>query len=383
MTEKLYDYDSYATEFDAEVLSCENTDKGYKSVLDKTLFFPEEGGQSCDKGNINGIEITYAELCGDVIYHYSREPFVVGETVHGIIDFVPRYRNMQNHTGEHIICGIAHSLHGCENVGFHLGADYVTMDLDRPLTQEDIDRIELLANEAVYKNVPVTACYPDKASLGSIDYRSKSEIEGRVRLVTVEGYDICACCAPHVARTGEIGIIKILDWINYKGGVRLNILCGSDALRDYNERYKRNLRISNLLSAKQEDVCPAVERLLAEVNSLRQQLGEKSRLISQLYIDSVCETEENIIIFVDSMSRDELRNTVNGLKAKTSKSAAVFCGSDESGYSYIIGSDNTDLKAIAPELNKSLNGRGGGTPQMIQGNVLSGRQSIKEYMENI
>ena len=160
MTEKLYDYDSYATEFDAVVLSCENTDKGYKTRLDKTLFFPEEGGQSCDSGTVDGIRITYVELCGDDIWHYSESPFETGASVHGSIDFAPRYRNMQNHTGEHIICGIAHKLHGCENVGFHLGADYVTMDLDKPLTAEDIDNIQRLANEAVYKNLPVTAYYP-------------------------------------------------------------------------------------------------------------------------------------------------------------------------------------------------------------------------------
>lgn len=383
MTEKLYDYDSYATEFDAVVLSCENTDKGYKTLLDKTLFFPEEGGQSCDSGTVDGIRITHVELCGDDIWHYSESPFETGASVHGIIDFAPRYRNMQNHTGEHIICGIAHKLHGCENVGFHLGADYVTMDLDKPLTAEDIDNIQHLANEAVYKNLPVTAYYPAESELSAIDYRSKSDIDGRVRLVNVEGVDICACCAPHVAKTGEIGIIKILDCINYKGGMRLNILCGSDALRDYDERYKRNLKISNLLSAKQEEVCPAVERLLEEVNSLKQQLGEKSRIISRLYVDTIADTRENICIFAEDMSRDEMRNTVNGAKAKTTKSAAVFCGNDESGYSYIIGSDNVDLKAIAPGLNSALGGRGGGTEQMIQGSVQATKETIEEYIKNM
>lgn len=383
MTEKLYDYDGYATEFDAVVLSCEDTGKGFKTLLDRTLFFPEEGGQCCDTGKIDGADITHVELCGDEIYHYSKTCFEVGTTVHGVIDFAPRYRNMQNHTGEHIICGIAHKLHECENVGFHLGADYVTMDLDKPLTQEDIDNIEVLANEAVYKNVPVTAYYPDKSELDTIAYRSKTEIKGGVRLVIVEGYDVCACCAPHVARTGEIGIIKILDWINYKGGVRLNILCGSDAVRDYDERYRRNLRISNLLSAKQEEVCSAVERLLDEISSLKQQISEKSSVIAKMYVDAVEATHENICVFATDVSRDEMRNIMNGIKDKTPGIAAVFCGDDESGYNYIAGSNSVDLKAVAQEFNKALSGRGGGTPQMIQGTVKSLKKEIRKYVLSI
>ena len=383
MTEKLYDYDSYLTEFDAVVLSCERTESGYKSVFDRTAFFPEEGGQCCDRGSVDGVEITHVELSGDTIYHHSDAPFEIGAKVHGVIDFELRFRNMQNHTGEHIICGVAHKLFGCENVGFHLGADYVTMDLDKSLGDDDIERIERLANEAVYANVPVTACYPSEDELKKAEYRSKGDISGKVRLVTVAGYDVCACCAPHVSMTGEVGIIKILDYIHYKGGMRLNILCGSDALKDYGERYKRNLRISNLLSSKQEDVCAAVKRLMDEVGSLKQQLGEKSRTISSMYVDLCDETDESICIFSKGLSRDEMRNIVNGLKFKTKKVAAVFCGDENSGYDYTIGSDNIDLKPKASALNDALGGRGGGTSQMIQGSVIAQKIKIEEYIKTI
>lgn len=383
MTKKLYDSDSYLASFEATVLSCEDTKRGFKVLLNKTAFFPEEGGQCCDTGRLNGADVTYVELLEDKIYHYCSSPFSPGDTVLGEVDFSLRYRNMQNHTGEHILCGIAHKLFGCENVGFHLGADYVTMDLDKPLTQENLDEIELLANEAVYKNVPVYAFYPDKATLDATDYRSKTEIEGAVRLVNVQGYDMCACCAPHVAKTGEIGIIKILDWINYKGGVRLNILCGSDALKDYNERYLRNLRISNLLSVKQEDVCAGVERLQDEISSLRQQLAQKSRLIADMYAQRAEASNGNICIFADELTRDEMRLTVNALKEKAPGIAAVFCGCDGEGYSYIIGSDTIDLKLVAPELNKALNGKGGGNGQMIQGSVSAKKEDIEKYVKGI
>jgi len=227
MTLKLYDTDSYATEFDAVVLSCNECEKGYEIVLDRTVFFPEEGGQCCDRGTLNGYDITDVQIKSNVIYHYSDTKFEIGAKVHGIIDFKLRFRNMQNHTGEHIICGIAHKLYGYENVGFHLGEDYVTMDLSGPLSKKQVHELELLANEAIYKNVSVTAYYPGKEKIKNMFYRGKSDIEGDIRIVRIKDYDVCACCAPHVAKTGEIGIIKIIDYTPHRGGMRLTILCGT------------------------------------------------------------------------------------------------------------------------------------------------------------
>ena len=383
MTEKLYDYSSYTTEFDAVVLTCEKAYNGYRITLDKTAFFPTEGGQTCDTGILNDITVTDVTLENDTIYHFTDKAIEVGSTVHGKIDFEERYRKMQNHTGEHIICGIAHKLHGCENVGFHLGGDYVTMDLDKPLTDSQIEEIEVLANKAVYANSEVRGYYPTKEELKKMDFRSKDGISGKVRLVVIEGYDICACCAPHVARTGEVGIIKILDRINYKGGMRLNILCGMDALKDYHERYKRNLYISNKLSAKQDDVCDATDKLLNDIVQLRHSLGEKSKEITKLYLDGIKETDESICMFVSRMSNGEIRHLANGAKDKTQKLAAVFCGDDASGYSYIIGSDTIDLKPLAQEINSALKGRGGGNSAMIQGSVSATKKEIKSFIENI
>ncbi len=381
MTEKLYDQNSYIQEFEATVISCTQTDNGYEIVLDKTAFFPTEGGQECDTGTLDGIVVKDVALKGEEICHYTDLPLEAGKTVHGAIDFEERYRKMQNHSGEHIICGIAHKLHGCENVGFHLGADYVTMDLDKPLTEEELRHIEILANKAVYANAQIKAYYPTEEELKNTDFRSKDGIEGKVRLVKIEGFDICACCAPHVARTGEIGIIKILDHINYKGGVRLNILCGMDALKDYQERYKRNLYISNILSAKQEEVCAAMDKLMETMADLRRQLGEKSKEITKLYLDNIHETQDNIIIFTKDMSSGEMRHIANGAMEKTPKLAAIFCGSDHEGYSYIIGSKGIDLKAHSADLNKALNGRGGGNSAMIQGSLGATEDEIRGYIE--
>ncbi len=383
MTNKLYDTDSYLQEFEATVLSCDKADNGYRVILDSTAFFPTEGGQECDTGTLGDAKVVAVVIENDTVYHYTDSPLTPRDKVHGSIDFEERYRKMQNHSGEHIICGIAHKLHGCENVGFHLGKDYVTMDLDKPLTEEQIREIEILANKAVYANAPIKAYYPASEELANIDFRSKDGIEGKVRLVVIEGYDICACCAPHVARTGEIGIIKILDWINYKGGVRLNILCGMDALLDYHERYKRNAYISNVLSAKQEEVCTALDRLNETISELRHNLGEKSKEITRLMLENIKETDDSIILFLEDMSSGEIRHLVNGIKEKTKKAAAVFCGNDTDGYSYIIGSDTTDLKPLAKEINAALSGRGGGTSLMIQGSVKATEAEIRKLAEKI
>ena len=382
MTIKLYDNDSYATEFDAQVVSCEKTDKGYKTLLDRTLFFPEEGGQCADKGEIDGVDITHVELRGDDIYHYSDTAFEAGQSVHGKIDFALRFRNMQNHTGEHIICGIAHKLYGYNNVGFHLGADYVTMDLDGELTADDLRKIEKLANEAVVANMPVTCRYPSAEELAELDYRAKLDITENVRIVTVGDVDMCACCAPHVAATGEIGIVKILDAIRYKGGMRLNILSGSLALEDYHQRYVRNVEISGLLSAKQQDIVPSVEKLLEDNNSLRQQLGEKNKLIASVIAEGVQPSDGNICLYNSILTPDMLRLVANDAMNKVGGILVVLCGSDVEGYKYVMATNDGDISSFVKDANAELNGRGGGKGSMAQGSFASSLEEIEKYFLN-
>lgn len=381
MTIKLYDTDSYLTEFEAKVLSCKECEKGFEVILDQTAFFPEEGGQCCDKGCIDGIEVIDVQLSDDSIVHYLKEALEAGKTVKGKIDFKVRFRNMQNHTGEHIICGIAHEKYGYENAGFHLGEDTVTMDLDGPLTKEQIDEIEFLANEAVYKNLEVSACYPPEEELEKIPYRSKSEIQGKVRIVTIDGVDICACCAPHVSRTGEVGIIKIVDFFAHRGGVRITLLCGFDALCDYRQRYAQTLAISNMLSVKQHETADGVKKLLDDMGKLRGEISEKSKALAALYADSIDETKENVILFT-TLNRDEMRDIVNRGMKKCKGIVAVLSGNDTDGYGYIFGSENVKLKDFSKELNSALNGRGGGSDTMIQGNLGAKKEEIESFMKN-
>ena len=381
ITIKLYDNDSYMTEFEAVVVSCEQEKKGYKIELDQTVFFPEEGGQCCDRGTLNGENVTYVELCGNTIYHYTDVSFEVGKNVHGKIDFELRYINMQNHSGEHVISGLSHNLYGCENVGFHLGDGYVTMDLDKPLTSEQLALIEKKANEIIYMNVPITAEYPDKEKLSEINYRAKLDLSENVRIVSIGDMDKCACCAPHVARTGEIGIIKILDAINYKGGMRLNILCGSLAVADYGERFKRNVEISNLLSAKQGEITEAVKKLLDDNIALKQSINAMCNTLSKSIVDSTPCSEGNICVFCDGLPAEYLRSVAPGLALKCNGVAVAFTGNDNEGYKYTIAVKDGDISPFVKEANQSLNGRGGGRGNIASGSFMTTREEIEKYFE--
>ncbi len=381
-TIKLYDADSHLYDFDASVISCEKTDKGFAIVLDKTAFFPEGGGQPADEGTLNGIAVTDVQIKDGVITHTTAEEIPAGSAVKGAVDSEIRFRRMQNHSGEHIVSGLIHKLFGYNNVGFHMGSEDVTLDLDGVLTREDLDKIEMLANRAVYENVNVRAEYPSPEILKDLDYRSKLDLTENVRIVTIEGYDVCACCAPHVNKTGEIGIIKLLDFLKYKGGVRIHMLCGFDALEDYNRRYKNVAAISAKLSAKQAEVYEAVERLSAELSAEKQAAGELKRQLVAMKIAALEPTDGNMVLVEKDMDMLNLRNLVNEAVQLCGGICAAFSGSDENGYNYIIASKNVPLRAEAKAINAALNGRGGGKDEMIQGSAKASEAEIRAYFLN-
>lgn len=379
MTEKLYYSDSNIKKFEAKVLSCSEENGKFAIVLDKTAFFPEGGGQFSDTGTLGERVVSDVQTVNGEIIHYANAPLTVGETVEGVIDWEQRFRRMQNHTGEHIVCGIAHKMYGYDNVGFHLGTHDVTMDLNGELTHEQIREIEYLANKAVGENVPVTVEFPTAAELEKMEYRSKLELTEDIRVVTIQGYDRCACCAPHVSRTGEIGMIKLLDFARWKGGVRIHMQCGLDAVDDFNVKYDNIAKISELLSSPQEKTADAVMRVLGEMQSLKQTIHELNRLLVDLKLKETEPTDGNMCFFEPAFGADELRAMVNGAVSKCSGVCAAFSGDDDNGYSYIIGSENVPLRNASKLINSSLSGKGGGTDQMIQGRVSAKRTEIIEF----
>ena len=380
-TVRLFDADSYLSAFSATVLFCEKNKNGkYETVLDATAFFPEMGGQYADTGTLDGIKISDAHIRDGVIYHISDEPTEVGKRVEGKIDFDARFRKMQHHTGEHIVSGFIHTLFGIENVGFHLNDECVTLDTSAPLSREQLDRVEDLANGAIYKDLPIVCEYPEPEELAKMEYRSKIELEGDVRMVTIEGVDACACCAPHVRSTAEVGIIKLLDAVSYKGGTRITMLCGADALRDYRARYESTVHIAHALSAKQDGVASAFDKLVADFEEYKRYAsGLKARVVS-LMAQQYGNTNAPICVFLDaSFDANVTRELANLLVEKTTAFVAVLSGDDGAGYSFTVASKTRDVRGLIPAIKEKLSGRGGGSAQMIRGSL----SCTKEQAERV
>ncbi|MBQ7354450.1 MAG: alanyl-tRNA editing protein, partial [Clostridia bacterium] len=312
MTEKLYYQDPYLFSFTATVRSCDPLGDGYAVVTDRTAFFPEEGGQYADTGLLSGIPVLDVQEKNGEILHLLSAPLPVGASVVGQIEEKQRLRKMQNHTGEHIVSGLFHSLYGLSNVGFHLGHDDVTIDLDGELSREDLCKVEYLANEAIWKNLPVRAEFPSPEVLSTLDYRSKLELTQNVRIVTIPGYDVCACCAPHVAYTGEVGQIKLLDFARYKGGVRIHMLCGMDALADYHGRYLATAAISAKLTAPQKEVVDAVERLAADLQEKKAQIARLQAALADELLRALPDGDTPALFFEDRLDTPARRALVNG-----------------------------------------------------------------------
>lgn len=380
-TEKLYYKDSHMFDFSARVLDCRETARGPALILDRTAFFPEGGGQLADTGSLGAVKVLDVHEKEGEILHYCDGPLMPGERVEGRLDAEQRLVRMQNHSGEHVVSGLAHKLFGCENVGFHMGEDFVTIDFDRELSREQLMEIETLANRAVREDLPVSCTFPEPEVLKSLEYRSKLELTENVRIVEIPGVDRCACCAPHVERTGEIGLIKVLDWERHRGGLRLSLACGMLALRDYRVKQENISAISQALSSKRHETAAAVERLLRE----QQRSKERIAALSMELVSHMAEAQEyregNICLFDDVLDEVALRELVNLLMGKCSGIAAAFSGSDEGGYRYIMGSRELDMRSLAKELNSLIEGRGGGKARMIQGSASASASAIAAVFE--
>ena len=378
MTEKLYYKDAYIKEFEAVVLSCEKLDGGFDVVLDKTAFFPTEGGQYSDTGTLGGGRVKDVLEKEGVIHHICDTECPVGEKLACKIDFDKRYEKMQCHTGEHILSGLFHSELGLNNVGFHLGEDEVTMDVDAYLDEEDIVKIERLANRVIYENVPVLAYFPDKDELSSLEYRSKLELTENVRIVKIGDYDTCACCAPHVKRTGEVGIIRILDVMKHRGGTRLTIIAGVRALSDYRERYEEIRAVSGLLSVPKNEIASGTARLLSEYEALKFKYKSAREELFRIRAESIENTDGNLVVYYEDASPEELRTVANSALGRVFGMLVLLCGK-EGDFKYLIVSESVDLRSAAKDINSNLGGRGGGKPEAIQGSFSASLSDICAY----
>ena len=386
-TIRLYDADAYQTEFEATVLACEEVEKkdgrGYQVWLDQTLFFPEEGGQSPDMGTIDGVEVLDVQIKNEVITHTLAAPLTVGTTVKGVVDWKHRFYNMQQHSGDHIFSGIVHKKFGYDNVGFHLSDSIVTMDFNGVISPKEITEIEEKVNQAIIENIPVEVSYPSKEELKELAYRSKIEIEGQVRIVTIPGYDVCACCAPHVRRTGEIGSLKVMNVQSYKGGVRVSILCGFRALDAFRQKADIITELMAEFSTSQDAILDNVKKLKGANQTMKNQLAAAKQELMEYKVSAIPEDSENAILFEADLETPVVRGVVNGLVEKFAGISAVFVGNDENGYQFIVGSKNKDCRQIAATLREKLSARGGGSDKMIQGSVAATQLQIEELLATL
>ena len=381
MTRKLYYEDCHLAVFSATVTGCTQTEKGYELTLDATAFYPEGGGQACDLGTLNGVTVLDVRERGEEIIHLCEHPLEVGASVAGVIDYARRFDLMQQHTGEHIVSGIIHRRYGYHNVCFHMGANFTEIDFDGVIPQEDLEEIEAEANEALWKNLEVCCWYPSQEELPNVFYRTKKALPWPVRIVQVPGYDSCACCGVHVARTGEVGLVKLFSMTGLRGGSRIEMACGGRALELLNQVYRQNTLVSQAFSAKIFETGAAAKRMNEALAAEKFRAAGLQRRLFAITAESYVNFG-NVLHIEEGLEPAMVRELADAIAQKCGGRAAVFSGSDAAGYSYCLAIREGDLRAFGKEMNTALNGRGGGKPNFLQGSVKTTVTEIKKFFED-
>ena len=377
MTEKLFYQDAFLREFSGTVLDCREEKGQWVVVLDKTAFYPEGGGQPADHGTLGSLKVVDVREKDGEVLHFCDGKVDIGAVVHGSIDWERRFDFMQQHSGEHIVSGILCGKFGCDNVGFHIGHELVTIDFNAELSTDDVIFVENEANRYIWEDRPLRIDWPSPAELEVLEYRSKKALSGAVRIVSWPEADCCACCGTHVRSSGQVGMVKLISCQKFRDGVRIEMAAGGRALRWINQVAGQNTKVSQLLSAKPGETAAAVERLQRDVYALRGRVAELEEG------DFIRKTEEfagkgDVLLIEGIMAGDSLRKLCGMVKEKCGGRCAVFAGADGT-YQYAVGQDGADLRGLAKELNARLNGRGGGKPEFVQGSVKASEEQIREF----
>ncbi|MDY3282052.1 alanyl-tRNA editing protein [Dysosmobacter sp.] len=377
-TEKLYYRDAYLTEFTANVLSCEKTDKAWQVVLDRTAFYPEGGGQPADHGTLGTARVTDVHEKEGVIVHTCAAPVEPGP-VTGRVDWARRFDHMQQHSGEHILSGILCADYRCDNVGFHMGADVVTIDYNTDISWQQALAAEAKANDVIWADRATEVTYPGREELERLQYRSKKELTGQVRIVTFPAADCCACCGTHVRRSGEVGLVKVLSVQKFREGVRMEILCGGRALHYLGAVYDQDRAVAQALSVKPEQTAAAVARLQSELQEAK---FRAARLEEAHFADLAARYAGagDVLLVQPPMSADSARRLADAVARSSGGLGAVFAGSDEEKYNYaLVAADGRDISARVKAMNAALRGRGGGRNGFAQGSVAAAKAEIEAF----
>ncbi len=381
-TEKLYYADPFLKEFTATVLDCQAGKNGYTVTLDRTAFYPEGGGQPADHGTLDGAAVTDVHEKNGVIFHNVDRAVEIGKTVSGSIDWARRFDHMQQHSGEHICSGLICGRYGCDNVGFHMGTDIVTIDFNADIPWEELLEIEGQANRYIQEDHPIDIQFHRGAELDAIDYRSKKPLEGDVRIVAFPGADCCACCGTHVLRSGQVGLVKFLSVQKFREGVRIELLCGQRALDYLSRTWEQAKTIGQYLSVKPVDAAAAVERLEGELSALKMRCaGLEEAVFAGIAAEQA--GKGNVLLFQPPMKPDSVRKLADAVSKACGGLAAVFAG-EGSHYAYALGrADGQDISAAVKALNGALHGRGGGRNGFAQGNVEAAQSAIEAFFKEV
>ena len=377
-TEKLYYDDAYMTEAEASVISCEKTKNGWEAVLDRTVFYPEGGGQPSDRGYIDDVYVRDVHERDAVVVHYCDGALEPGKRVRLSVDAVRRFDHMQQHSGEHIVSGMICSAFCCDNVGFHLGEDVVTIDYNATLSREELASIEERANRYIWEDHECVVAYPDDEERKTLSYRSKKEIEGELRIVSFPGADTCACCGTHVRRSGEVGLVKFISLEGFHGGVRIGLLCGRRAFDYLSENAYQNDLIARDMSASSARTYELYLKQKEELSRVRGELSAMEEKYLSLYMDSF-RGRPDAVLFEDKLSNDSLRKTALALADAVTGSAAVFTPEGE-GFRYAVKLRCDDPQKVIKEMNGALRGRGGGRDGFAQGSVSASGDEIISFL---
>lgn len=379
-TRRLYYEDVYKKEFTAKVLECREEKKGFQILLDESAFYPEGGGQPSDTGFLNDVKVTEVHEKEGELLHYTEEAIQPGTEVRGKIDWARRFDLMQQHSGEHMVSGLVHEKYGYDNVGFHMGSDVITIDFSGILSEEQMAEIEEQVNLKIWEDTPVEIFYPSREELDTLDYRSKKELTGQVRIVRFPGADTCACCGTHVTHTGEIGMVKLLSVVRFREGVRMEMISGKRVLDYLNMVNEQNHQISVKLSAKMDKTAQAVDRLWEENFALK---GRIHSMEEEMFSSEAKKWEGygSVLLFKEGLEADSVRKLTDAVMQTCEGCCAVFSKNPDGSYKYAMGEINGDLRQFTKEMNAALNGRGGGKPFFVQGSVQADEEKIRKFFE--
>lgn len=379
-TEKLYYADPFLKTFTATVLDCQPGKNGFVVTLDRTAFYPEGGGQPADQGTLDGAAVTDVHEKNGVVLHNVDSAVEIGKTVTGVIDWARRFDHMQQHSGEHICSGLICGRYHCDNVGFHMGTDMVTIDFNADIPWEELLEIEAQANQYIYEDHPIDIQFHRGAELDAIDYRSKKPLEGDVRIVAFPGADCCACCGTHVLRSGQVGLVKFLSVQKFREGVRIELLCGKRALNYLARTWEQAKTIGQRLSVKSVDAAAAVERLEHELSAAKLRCAQLEESVFAAIAQEQA-GKGDVLLFQPPMKPDSVRKLADAAAKTCGGLAAVFAG-EGIHYAYALGrADGQDISAQVKAMNAALHGRGGGRSGFAQGSVEAERSAIEAFFK--